>query len=330
MTNPDPNHMIKYCGEVLPGLLIDACEVDAELARRIGADVLMRAEAFATLSQREQDIVIAPFVEEVFDHRPLDAPLDLKTKVTLVVRNSLLEQAHHDGPLASGIITVTEYAAGALSHFLARASARTRGLPGPEPVRRVGYSLSRAWACLEALTEAFAEGGRQPLRLPTAPIPDLPTGDEITTASSTTHSQSAMVFSAIDPRFDQHLLGLLSKATSADYVLCTSALSRYSRNTEKLHRILEYLLAHNATVLTTNYLIRPPTYGYAAATSSNPTAATPMRASLKPADWPAPTASSPKPSPPNCGQESAKHTGPVRSDDLYNLHDSHPPQSSSR
>jgi hypothetical protein len=42
----------------------------------------------------------------------------------------------------------------------------------------------------------------------------------------------------------------------ADRILVTSALSRYSRNSEKLHRILEYLLAHSATVLTTNYLIR--------------------------------------------------------------------------
>lgn len=257
MTNPDPNHMIKYCGEVLPGLLTDACEVDAELARRIGADVLMRAEAFATLSQREQDMVIAAFVEEVFDHRPIDAPLDLKAKVTLVVRNSLLEQAHHDGPLASGIITITEYAAGALSHFLAARAREPVDYQGPNPFTGLATRYPRAWACLDALTEAFAEGGRQPLRLPTAPIPDLPTGEEITTASSATHSHSATVLSAIDPRFDQHLLDLLSKATSADYILCTSALSRYSRNTEKLHRILEYLLAHNTTVLTTNYLIRP-------------------------------------------------------------------------
>jgi len=39
--------------------------------------------------------------------------------------------------------------------------------------------------------------------------------------------------------------------------LCASTLSRYARNSDKLHRILEYLLAHNATILTTNYLIRP-------------------------------------------------------------------------
>jgi hypothetical protein len=47
------------------------------------------------------------------------------------------------------------------------------------------------------------------------------------------------------------------RPTEGDFVLCTSALSRYSCNSEKLHRILEFLLAHRATILTTNYLIRP-------------------------------------------------------------------------
>src|SRR6266545_2316369 len=257
MTNPDPNHMITYCGQMLPDLLTTACGVDSDLAHRIGADVLHRAEALATLSPRDQDLLIAPFVEEVFDHKPLDSPLDLKAKVTLVVRNSLLEQAHHDGPLTSGIITITEYAAGPLSHFLAARRRKPVDYQGPNTFTGLATRYPRAWACLDALTETFAVGGRQPLRLPVAPIPDLPTGDEITTASSSTRNESATVFSAIDPRFDQNLLDLLRKATSADFVLCTSALSRYSRNSEKLHRILEYLLAYNATVLTTNYLIRP-------------------------------------------------------------------------
>jgi hypothetical protein len=65
------------------------------------------------------------------------------------------------------------------------------------------------------------------------------------------------VFSVIDPRFDQHLLRLLQQASDGPMVLFTSALSRYSRNSTKLHRVLEFLLAHKATILTTNYLIRP-------------------------------------------------------------------------
>jgi hypothetical protein len=82
-------------------------------------------------------------------------------------------------------------------------------------------------------------------RSPSTPPPRCPTS-----------SPAATVFSAIDPRIDQHFLDLLTRATTEGFVLCTSALSRYSRNSDKPHRVLEYLLAHNATILTTNYLIR--------------------------------------------------------------------------
>ena len=247
--------MIRYCGELLPDLLT-TCEVDEDLARRIGADVLRRAEALAALPTRDQDVLIAPFVEEVFDHKPLGSPLDLKAKVTLVVRNSLLEQAHHDGPLDTGILTITEYATAPLSHFLAARGREPVPCHGPNPFTDLATRYPRAWACLHALTDCFADGGRQPLHLPAAPTPELPSGDEITTTASM-YNPAGAVFSAIDPSFDQHLIDLLTQPTSDGFVLCTSALSRYSRNSDKLHRILEYLLAHHATILTTNYLIRP-------------------------------------------------------------------------
>ncbi|WP_345540585.1 hypothetical protein [Phytohabitans rumicis] len=277
MTSPNPNHMIEYCGDVLPHMLTTACGVDPDLALRIGQDILQRAEALASMPTRDQDVLIAPFVEEVFDHKPLDTSLDLKAKVTLVVRNSLLEQAHHIGQLTSGIIPATEYAAGPLSHFLAARRRNPVDYRGPNPFTALAARYPRAWACLDALTVAFADGGRQPLRLPIASIPGLPTGDELATAAPATHDETAMVFSAIDPRFDQHLMNLLGKATGGDFVACTSALSRYSRNSQKLHYTLEFLLAHHATILTTNYLIRPNDVWVRRGTlvkpnSSNPTA----------------------------------------------------------
>jgi hypothetical protein len=67
-----------------------------------------------------------------------------------------------------------------------------------------------------------------------------------------------MVFDAVDPRFDERLIAAMRQASTVDgLVLYTSALSRYSRNSVKLLRVLEYLLAHGASVLTSNYLIRP-------------------------------------------------------------------------
>ena len=40
-------------------------------------------------------------------------------------------------------------------------------------------------------------------------------------------------------------------------ILWVSALSRFSRNSHKQLRVLELLLAHEATTLTTNYMLRP-------------------------------------------------------------------------
>jgi hypothetical protein len=257
MGKPDPNHLIGFCRKVMPGMLTDACGVDPELAGDIGEDVLMRAESFGSLPQREQDVLIAPFVEEVFDHRPHDCSLALKAQVTVVVRNSLLEQAHHSGPLASGIAAITEYAAGPLSHFLAARRKEPIGYRGPNPFDGLPARYPRAWACLSALTDVFADGGRRTLKLPQAPVPALPAGDEVAPARAAAHDENIRVFSAIDGRFDQHMLEQLSQAADGDMVLCVSALSRYSRNSGKLHWVMEYLLAHNATILTTNYLIRP-------------------------------------------------------------------------
>ncbi|WP_433205348.1 hypothetical protein ACQP00_37650 [Dactylosporangium sp. CS-047395] len=191
----------------------------------------------------------------MFDHKPLDASLEIKAKVTIVVRNSLLEQSHHDGPLASGIIAVTEQVAGPLSHFLAARRREPVDYRGPNPFAGLSTRYPHAWACLGALTE-FSDGGRHPLRLPAASIPELPTDAELF-ITSPSEDGSTVVFSAIDPGFDEHLLDLLRQAADGDLVLCTSALSRYSRNSEKLHRVLEYLLVRDATILTTNHMIRP-------------------------------------------------------------------------
>jgi hypothetical protein len=206
-----------------------------------------------------------------------------------VVRNSLLEQAHHDGPLHGGIVPATQYAAGPLSHLLAARRRQPVDLPGSNPFAGLAERYPRAWACLDALTDTSADGGRGPLRLPAAPIPDLPSGDEVV-AAPPADDDGITLFSAIDPRFDQGLVDLLEKAAEGDFLLCTSTLSRYSRNSEKLHRILEFLLAHGATVLTTNYLIRPADVWVRRGTLVKPDSSKPYAGVLVTHGWPAPIA----------------------------------------
>jgi len=66
------------------------------------------------------------------------------------------------------------------------------------------------------------------------------------------------VFSGIDPRFDQELINQLSVVVQdqAPSMFFVSALSRFSRNSDKQLSIIELLLAHNVTILTTNYMLR--------------------------------------------------------------------------
>ncbi len=64
------------------------------------------------------------------------------------------------------------------------------------------------------------------------------------------------VLTGIDHRFDRRLVEMLDAAAFHGVVLWISALSRISRNLGKLLRALEFLIAHDATVLTTNYMIR--------------------------------------------------------------------------
>jgi len=87
-------------------------------------------------------------------------------------------------------------------------------------------------------------------------VPELPTPDEQTDASFAESHPEAVVFSAIDPRFDQHLVSGMALVVEVQIPFFTPTLSRLSRNQDKLLKIIEYLLAHDVSILTTNYLLR--------------------------------------------------------------------------
>jgi hypothetical protein len=256
-SEPDPTAMTRFCHEVVPSMLIDGCGVDPALTSAIGKDVLSRARSFAALSDPVRDVLMAPFIEEVFDHEPPQATLEMKAAVTVVVRNSLLEEAHTNGPLETGgIQAITTAASAPLSHLLA-AGRRGRVQPDGENLfAGLPDEYPRAWACLTALADTIGPGGRGAYRAPDAPVPSLPDPDDLIDAPAATSDDRIAVLNAIDPRFDRHLADMLQAAAYEGVLLWVSALSRISRNLDKLLRALEFLIAHNATVLTTNYMIR--------------------------------------------------------------------------
>lgn len=256
-----PDAMEQYCRDVVPTVLHDVCDVDQERAGQIARDMLTRGEAFAALDQHTKDVLMGPFIEEVFAYRPVDAPLHLKAAVAIIVRNSLLEDSHADGHVnEGGIEAITSTALGPVSHLLAARRREPLPASGPNLFDELRPAYPRAWACLEALVEANNPGGRVGYRAPLAPVPPLPTPEEQMEATavacgSGTHSHH-FVQSGIEPRFDSHLIAQMQAAVQGPLTLFLPTLSRASRNMDKLMRTLEFLLAHRATIVTTNYMLR--------------------------------------------------------------------------
>jgi hypothetical protein len=188
----------------------------------------------------------------------------MKAITTLVIRNSLLEELHVSGPVnAGGIAAITTYGLGPLSHLIA--ARRRHPLPAITPddtFAGLAVSYPRAWSCLGALRTALINGGgRVGYRRPEAPLPGLPDATEVIDAQPVDNLESpsdafpAVIFSGIDPRFDQNALQFLQAAEKEEIILGLSSLSRISRNSHKLLRVLEFLLSRKAKVLTTNYLL---------------------------------------------------------------------------
>jgi hypothetical protein len=261
---PDPALFARFCTEILPEML-EMCEVPAPDAALVAEDISLRAEAVARMDQASQEIMASPFHEESITHKPDEAPAWLKAITTLVIRNSQLEEMHaNGGPVTGGIALITEYGLAPLSHLLAarRRSPRPADVAN-DPFVDLPQAYPRAWACLEALRTCLdCRGGRMGYRSPGGPFPELPDVSEVIDAdpadSADVHSDgfAAVVFSGIDPRFDQHAFDLLKTAAEEKgLLLALSSLSRISRNSRKLLRVLEFFLAHRARILTTNYLL---------------------------------------------------------------------------
>jgi hypothetical protein len=261
---PDPAHFAQFCTEILRGML-EVCEVSAPDAALVAEDVSLRAEAIARMDPARREILAAPFYEESFTHEPDEAPAWLKAITTLAIRNSQLEAMHaNGGPVTGGITSMTKYGLGPLSHLIA---ARQRSpLPADvadNPFADLSEAHPRAWACLEALRTCLnCGGGRIGYRSPEGPVPELPDVSEVVDAEPANNVEipsdgfTAVIFSGIDPRFDQHGFHMLKTATEGEGMLLgLSSLSRISRNSRKLMRVLEFLLAHHARILTTNYLL---------------------------------------------------------------------------
>jgi hypothetical protein len=253
---PDPGHFERFCHVIVPDILTDVCHVVEGLAAQVGDDILARAESYAALDDAARDVLMSPFAEEVVGYDPDDSPLELKGAVAVVVRSSLLEEAHAHGPVQTGGIKgITSMAAAPLSHFLA-ARRRHPVTVTSNLFADLADAFPRAWACLGAVALAYgAGGGRWAYRVPDAPVPELPIAE--VEAPRADDRQGTIILSGIDTRFDQLMVQRMREgAEDGDAFWVTASLSRISRHLGKILQVLEYLLAHDVPILTANYLLR--------------------------------------------------------------------------
>lgn len=224
---------------------------------------MLRAEAVARMDRETQEVLAAPFYEESYEYDPAEAPPWLKALTTLVIRNSQLEELHVRGLIEQGsIAAIIKYGLAPLSHFLTARPPLGGAIEG-DPFAGLAEGYPRAWACLRALWLCISTGGgRAGYRLPDAPVPGLPDMSEVAEvetvqiASEISVPRDGVVFSGIDLRFDQASYSYLRMAQEPDGLnLGISGLSRISRNSRKLFGVLEFLLAHNAKIITTNHLL---------------------------------------------------------------------------
>lgn len=239
---PDPTLMAAFCRDELPALLRDGHGVEPALAAAAGEDVLARAEAFAALAPDAQNILTAPFLEEVFSYLPREALPHIKGAVAVVVRNSRLDElCGAGGPVsADGVKDITTKAANPLSHLIVSRQQGAEQVSGDavdgaadDVFSRLPAAYPRAWACFTALDGILAEGGPNRYRLPDGPAPQPPTGGDATALA-----QRAVLDAAAEPLF-------------------VPALSVLSRDQGELFQAVEYVLGRGGSVLTANYLLRP-------------------------------------------------------------------------
>lgn len=236
-----------YLSEALPGCLAGA-GVGREQMTTIVDDVARRARDYAA-----RRALRVPFIDDVAGFLPREAPAAVKADVAVVVRNSLLENAHARGPVEDGDLTrITVLATGALNEWLYENSNKDEHAP-PCGMFAAAADHSRAYPALRALAAAAERGGRRSFRMPRPGVPDRPAGAPAVRDTA----RVRVVRSGLDALDDDLLARLDAVADGSSPLGFCSSLSRYSRDTRLLCQVLDVVLAHGGSLLTTNFLIRP-------------------------------------------------------------------------
>ncbi|MFI5429612.1 hypothetical protein ACHMWU_26165 [Aeromicrobium sp. UC242_57] len=167
-----------YLADVLPAILPEAgLTSDSVLA--IIKDVGSRAQGYAAGGRSARRALRTPFLDDVVDFNPAEAPLPVRADVAVVVRNSILEDQHAAGLVVDNhLAEATHLACAPLNTWLREHSNSSEHDPPSGPFSAM-VDFPRAYAALQALALAAEAGGRRAFRSPVgAVVPKLPTAHQ--------------------------------------------------------------------------------------------------------------------------------------------------------
>lgn len=201
--------------------------------------------------------------EEGLFYQPELASLDIRALVVVAIRNSLLEDLGSSGSALlppdlprsawpvkdEDIRSITQEAI----VYWQQIDLDRLSLPAPssaqDPFGDLQRDFPHAWHVLSRLGQA-----RTPtISFPTCqvPLPELPVP-----LLGFDKSKQTRVESGISPHFDSHLVEFLRAIQNAEIdLLFTDSWKMLTRHPQKLFRILDFVLAHQGSVVTHNYLL---------------------------------------------------------------------------
>lgn len=241
-----------FLDEVVPQTLSEAGVEQAQVDRTV-VDIADRARSYAACGRQARLALRTLAIEDVAQFHPEQAPVGVKADTAVVIRNSLLEDLHANGPVGSEhLFRLTYLGCGALNQWLTE-RANTADAHPPAGLFSPVLEHPRGWAALQAAGTAVQRGGRVGFRLPNAPVPPVPQ----VTAAATVRQDGVHIRSALSG-LDDTLVSMMRRTEAGELnVWFTVSLSRYSRDASTIALLLDFALSRGRDVLTTNLLIRP-------------------------------------------------------------------------
>jgi hypothetical protein len=203
--------------------------------------------------------------EEATFYEPRNADLDIRALVVVALRNSLLEDLAASRAtteslgLAEPVLTDSEIpsvTSAAIEHFRDAPTRATAALENPTRTDVFG-TLRKAYPHAWHVLSQIANSSDLECNFVASPAA-TPRAIWESNTEEPSESLVTVVSSGMDPSFDEGLVTFLNYVKEGEVpYFFTDSFKGITRNPDKLFRIIDFVLGHDAAVVTHNYLLTP-------------------------------------------------------------------------